>query len=209
MLRSVPAGIIDPVEISDLYLRGTELRLRRMESSRELIWKLGQKVRVHIESPETVNMTNIYLAEHEYDLLASLEGAPLRKTRWHWVWADRRLSVDVFHAELAGLILAEVELEPDEPLLGLPSDALVDVTRDDRFSGGALAWLAEGVPAGWWRRSRGTRAGANDAAGLRRGASRRPDRGNVGAVAHGPAGTAVPDIVARRDRACGDHDDRR
>lgn len=143
VLRSVPAGIIDPVEISDLYLRGTELRLRRMESSRELIWKLGQKVRVHIESPETVNMTNIYLAEHEYDLLASLEGAPLRKTRWHWVWADRRLSVDVFHAELAGLILAEVELEPDEPLLGLPSDALVDVTRDDRFSGGALAWLAE------------------------------------------------------------------
>jgi hypothetical protein len=41
VLRAIPAGIIDPVEISDLYLRGTELRLRRMESSRELIWKLG------------------------------------------------------------------------------------------------------------------------------------------------------------------------
>ncbi len=143
MLRAIPAGIVDPVEISDLYLRGTELRLRRMESSRELIWKLGQKVRLRPGSPENVEMTNIYLAEHEYDLLATLEGAPLRKTRWHWAWADRRLSVDVLHGDLEGLILVEIELQPDAALLSPPGFAVADVTDDDRFSGGALAWLAE------------------------------------------------------------------
>ncbi len=143
MLRDVPAEVVDPVEIDDLYLRGTDLRLRRMQSSREVIWKLGQKVRVRPESPEAVAMTNIYLAEPGYHLLASLDGAPLRKTRWHWAWADRRLSVDVFHADLEGLVLAEIELQPDEGLLGSPAGALADVTRDDRFSGGALAWLAQ------------------------------------------------------------------
>ena len=141
VLRAVPAGIVDPVEISDRYLRGTELRLRRMASPRELTWKLGQKVRLRAESPEIVRMTTIYLAEHEYDLFATLEGAPLRKTRWHWAWADRRLSVDIFHADLEGLVLAERELQPDEALLAPPVGALADVTRDDRFSGGALARL--------------------------------------------------------------------
>lgn len=65
----------------------------------------------------------------------------MHKTCWHWAWADRRLSADVFHAGLEGLILAEIELQPDEALLGPPSCALGDVTRDDRFSGGALAGL--------------------------------------------------------------------
>jgi CYTH domain-containing protein len=143
VLPAIPAGIVDPVEISDVYVRGTELRLRRMESSRGLIWKLGQKVRVRPGSPETVQMTNIYLAEREYDLLAPLEGAALCKTRWHWAWADRLFSVDVLHGDLEGLILAEIELQPDEDLLGPPGGAVADVTQDDRFSGGALAWLAE------------------------------------------------------------------
>jgi CYTH domain-containing protein len=141
VLGAAPSGLGDPIEISDVYVRHTDLRLRRMESEREVIWKLGQKVRVRPASPEMVRMTNLYLEEREYEVLRTLEGAPLVKTRWHRAWAQHVLSVDVFHGRLEGLVLAETELGPDEAPLGLPAGAVAEVTQDDRFSGGALAWL--------------------------------------------------------------------
>jgi len=143
VLRAVPTGLVDPIEISDRYIRDTELRLRRMKSTDEVIWKLGQKTRVRPESPEIVNITNIYLREHEYQILGQLQAATLAKTRRHWRRADRVLSVDEFHGRLTGLILAEIELEADDDLLGLPEGAIADVTHDDRFSGGSLASLDE------------------------------------------------------------------
>ena len=88
-------------------------------------------------------MTNIYLREHEYEILGQLQAATLLKTRPHWRRADRVLSVDEFHGPLAGLVLAEIELEADDSLLGLPEGAIADVTHDDRFSGGSLASLNE------------------------------------------------------------------
>ena len=51
VLSAVPSGLGDPTEISDHYLRDTNLRLRRMESAEGVIWKLGQKIRVRAESP--------------------------------------------------------------------------------------------------------------------------------------------------------------
>lgn len=53
------------------------------------------------------------------------------------------LSVDEFHGRLTGLVLAEIELEADDSLLGLPEGAIADVTHDDRFSGGSLTSLDE------------------------------------------------------------------
>ena len=140
LLREVPEGLVDPVQIHDIYLRDTNLRLRRMESPQGVIWKLGQKVRERPESPEIVRLTNIYLAEREYNVLTTLAGAQLSKTRWHWVWRDRGLSVDVFDEPLKGLVLAEIELGPPEIHLDAPVGALADVTYNNQFSGGVLAW---------------------------------------------------------------------
>jgi CYTH domain-containing protein len=55
-----------------------------------------------------------------------------------------RYVVDVFAGPLAGLILAELELGDDEPPVARPPWALVEVTGDDRYSGGRLAALVEG-----------------------------------------------------------------
>lgn len=53
------------------------------------------------------------------------------------------LAVDEFHEELAGLVLAEVDLgEHGSPRPGLPIPFVADVTDDDRFTGGALAATA-------------------------------------------------------------------
>ena len=113
-----------------------------MRSASGTIYKLGQKVRAEPGSPERVSLTNMYLSEHEFDLLGQLAGASLHKTRWHWPTSDHLLSVDVFRGGLDGLILAEVELGEHDPLLPALGLSVADVTGEDRFSGGSLAQLS-------------------------------------------------------------------
>jgi hypothetical protein len=45
LLRHVPEGVVDPVEILDKYLRQSTLRLRRVRASSKVTHKFGQKVR--------------------------------------------------------------------------------------------------------------------------------------------------------------------
>jgi hypothetical protein len=141
VLRALPDGLDDGVRITDHYLPGTGLRLRRMESGTEVVRKLGQKVRPNPASPAVVKLTNMYLSEEEYVHLVGLGGAALHKTRWRGPPPDRSMAIDQFHGPLAGLVLAELEVEPDAALGHPPLLALTEVTDDDRFSGGALAGL--------------------------------------------------------------------
>jgi hypothetical protein len=132
------------VSIVDRYIRGTRLRLRRMESDGEVIYKFGQKVRPHGGGPALVHLTNMYLSDHEYAMLLALGADEIHKTRWQVTGGGRTVAVDEFGGELLGLFLAEVELGPvelgpDEPAVDAPPLAVADVTDDDRFSGGRLA----------------------------------------------------------------------
>lgn len=123
----VPPAAQRWAEIVDRYIHGTRLRLRHSESDEQVVYKLGQKVRLHANDPETVKLTNVYLSHEEFAVLASLPAAELCKTRWRVA------------GRLDGLVLAEVELAPGDRRLGRPPFAVRDVTNDDRFSGGALA----------------------------------------------------------------------
>lgn len=137
-LRQRPDGLTEPTAIVDRYLIGTRLRLRQADTGGGVVYKLAQKVRPDEASPELVKLTNIYLSESEYRVICRLAALELRKTRWRLPAASRRIVVDEFHGELAGLIVAEVELAPGEAFGALPGIPAVDVTRDDRFSGGRL-----------------------------------------------------------------------
>jgi CYTH domain-containing protein len=139
LLSGLPAGLTNPVAITDVYVSETRLRLRRMECEADVIYKLGQKVRSPRSTSEVVNLTNMYLSAEEYAVLAQLGGAEVRKTRWNNLFENRPMAIDQFHGHLEGLFLAEVELGGDEPRFGLPPFAAADVTDDDRFSGGHLA----------------------------------------------------------------------
>jgi hypothetical protein len=141
VLRGLPDGLGDGVRITDHYLPGTGLRLRRMEAGTEVVRKLGQKVRPTPASPAVVKLTNMYLSEEEYVLLAGLGGAILHKTRWRGPPPDRSMAFDEFHGPLAGLVMAELEIEPGAAACPPPLLALAEVTDDDRFSGGTLAGL--------------------------------------------------------------------
>lgn len=141
LLPGLPQGVSEPVEILDRYFRQSTLRLRRMQTASTVVYKLGQKVRVDPDRPSFVHMTNMYLTEPEFEFIGQLEGSLLVKTRWHWVVADRMLSVDQFGGSLKGFVLAEHELSPEEAASPPPPSSIRDVTVDDRFSGGRLASL--------------------------------------------------------------------
>jgi hypothetical protein len=94
-------------------------------------------------NPATVRLTNVYLSEDEYDALLVLPAAELHKSRSRTEWAGKTVAIDRFQGRLDGLLLAEVELSPAESFLPAPPWATEDVTNDDRFSGGALAFATD------------------------------------------------------------------
>jgi adenylate cyclase len=137
VLSERPPEAVRSAVIHDRYIDGTTLRLRRVERDGVVVFKLGQKVRDTPGEPEVVRLTSMYLSASEYDVFAALPAATIDKTRW--VIAGQRFAIDEFHGELEGLVLAEVELHPDESTVAPPPLAVQDVTHDDRFSGGTLA----------------------------------------------------------------------
>jgi CYTH domain-containing protein len=77
------------------------------------------------------------------------------------------MAVDEFGGPLTGLVLAEVELGPDETRLGPPPLSVADVTDDDRFSGGTLSGTTE-TELGLLLAEIGVRPPAPDRPGRRR-----------------------------------------
>jgi CYTH domain-containing protein len=148
LVERLPEGIEQESgwDITDRYIKNTQLRLRRMEPlhAGDAILKLGQK---HVPSPPDfgrMTITNIYLSPAEYSVLAILEALELRKRRYPFAHNGRPFSIDVFENALSGLIVAETSFETTAEMdraLDLPSWVGTEVTQDGRFTGGALAYL--------------------------------------------------------------------
>jgi hypothetical protein len=198
LLAAPPSGarLTDERQITDRYLTGTRLRLRRVtragsrlgdESPSGVVrsdpdvlssgggppgsagrragsrgepvtgaalaepeLKLTQKVPADRPGPVSGLITNFYLSQAEYELLATLPAAELTKTRLSFP----PYVVDVFGPPCHGLFLAEVEMHTDADLAACPPPpgSVAEVTSDARFTGGRLAvtrrpellaWLAE------------------------------------------------------------------
>ena len=141
LLDEVPDGVDPWAEITDRYLDGTSLRVRRVEGVDGVVHKLTQKVRPVPNDPSVVHLTTMYLPSGEVAALDGLPGCELRKTR-HQLEVDGRVyAIDQFRGALAGLVLAETELAAHEERLPAPPFARCEVTDDDRFAGGSLARL--------------------------------------------------------------------
>jgi hypothetical protein len=142
-LGVVPLGITDERTITDDYLLGTRLRLRKIESNGETIFKLCQKVRIDEANPEVVKITNFYISPGEYSRVLSLPSSAIVKTRHNYVRDNAVFAIDQFHGRHAGLLLAETEIPESDPTFSdAPSDWF-EVTGDDRYSGGRLAFASD------------------------------------------------------------------
>ena len=149
LLRDLPEGMTraDPhLQITDNYMTGSRLRLRKVREPRSNKWtaKLTQKFAPDQYDLSRTIITNIYLNALEAETFASLFNSnEIRKNRYHFEFEDRKFSADMFLGDLFGLVLAEVSFDTDEELDNFPTPpfALADVTNEPLFTGGRLCEL--------------------------------------------------------------------
>ena len=106
--------------------------------------RFGRKADVE---PSVRLLTSIYLSDKEFELLSSLPGRLLVKTRHHLGEINGAdVCVDEFAGDLAGLIMAEAEFADMQAMSAfpMPEFAFLEVTEDLRYTGGELA--AKGLP---------------------------------------------------------------
>jgi CYTH domain-containing protein len=139
---ALPALSGDFARIEDRYLAGTRVRLRAMteQPAGRVLYKLTQKL--ESADPRLRHITTLYLSEAEHRVFARLPGALLAKRRHRATSEGLEWGVDVFEGALSGLVLAEREFDSDAELRAAapPAFAACEVTDDDAFSGGALAF---------------------------------------------------------------------
>jgi CYTH domain-containing protein len=148
LLRDLPEGLTraDPhLQITDNYITGTRLRLRKVRDPLTNKWivKFTQKFAPNPNDLSRTIITNTYLNPLEADTLSVFNTNEIRKNRYYFDFEGRRFSVDMFLGDLFGLVLAEVGFQTDEELDNFPKPpfALADVTNEPLFSGGKLSEL--------------------------------------------------------------------
>ena len=148
LLRDLPEGLTraDPhLQITDNYITGTRLRIRKVRDPRTNKWtvKFTQKIAPNPQDLSRTIITNTYLNALEAETLSVFNANEIRKNRYYFDYEGRKFSVDMFLGDLFGLVLAEVDFETDEDLDSFPTPpfALADVTNDPLFTGGRLCEL--------------------------------------------------------------------
>jgi len=145
LLQDLPEGLtrVDPhLQITDNYITGTRLRLRKVREPRTNKWtvKFTQKFAPNPDDLSRTIITNTYLNALEAETMSVFNSNEIRKNRYYFEFEGRKFSVDMFLGDLFGLVLAEAGFETDEELdqFAQPAFALADVTNDPVFSGGRL-----------------------------------------------------------------------
>lgn len=149
LLQDLPEGLTRAsphLQITDNYLTGTRLRLRKVRDPQTNKWtvKLTQKFPPDAEDFSRTIITNIYLNALEAETLAVFDANEIRKNRYPFEFEARKFSVDMFLGDLFGLVMAEVSFETDEDLdnFSRPSFAIAEVTNNELFTGGRLCELS-------------------------------------------------------------------
>lgn len=148
LLQDLPEGLTRAsphVQVTDNYISGTRLRLRKVRDPYTNKWtvKFTQKFAPNAEDFSRTLITNIYLNAAEAEVLSVFEANEIRKNRYPFEFEGYKFSIDMFLGDLLGLVLAEVGFESDEELDTFPKPpfALADVTNNPLFTGGSLSTL--------------------------------------------------------------------
>lgn len=146
LLQDLPEGLsrADPhVQITDNYITGTRLRIRKVREPRTNKWtvKFTQKFAPDPQDFSRTVITNTYLNALEAESLSMFDANEIRKNRYRFDYESKTFSVDMFLGDLFGLVLAEVNFETDEELDSFqkPPFAIADVTNNLLFTGGNLS----------------------------------------------------------------------
>lgn len=148
LLNDLPEGLSRAdhhVQITDSYITGTRLRIRKVRDPKTNKWivKFTQKFAPDPADLSQTLITNIYLDALEAETLSIFEANEIRKNRYYFDFASRKFSIDMFLGDLLGLVLAETNFATDEEMRAFqtPPFALADVTNNEIFTGGKLCQM--------------------------------------------------------------------
>lgn len=148
LLQDLPEGMTRAhphVQITDNYITGTRLRIRKVRDPKTNEWivKFTQKFAPDPRDLSRTIITNTYLNALEAETLSMFDANEIRKNRYPFEFEGRKFSIDMFLGDLFGLVLAEVSFETDDEMdsFSVPPFALADVTNNELFTGGSLCKL--------------------------------------------------------------------
>jgi CYTH domain-containing protein len=148
LLRDLPEGLSRAdhhLQITDIYITGTRLRIRKVRDPKTNKWivKFTQKFALNPNDFSRTIITNTYLSATEAEMLSMFNANEIRKNRYKFEFEGRTFSIDMFLGDLFGLVLAETGFNSDEGMddFPLPSFAVADVTNNELFTGGRLSEL--------------------------------------------------------------------
>ena len=133
------------LQITDNYMTGTRLRLRKVRDPRTNKWtvKFTQKFAPEPSDLSRTIITNTYLNALEAETLSIFNANEIRKNRYAYEFDGHKFSIDMFLGDLFGLVLAEVSFDSDEEMESFtpPPFVIAEVTNNELFSGGRLCEL--------------------------------------------------------------------
>ena len=151
LLEDLPEGLSRAdhhLQITDNYITGTRLRVRKVRDPRTNKWvvKFTQKFAPDPRDLSRTIITNTYLNAIEAETLSIFAANEIRKNRYYFEFEGRRFSIDMFLGDLFGLVLAEISFDTDDEMGNFvaPPFALVEVTNNEIFTGGKLSELTFG-----------------------------------------------------------------
>src|SRR5262245_6502093 len=101
LLQDLPQGLTRTshhLQITDNYITGTRLRIRKVRDPRNNKWtvKFTQKFAPDPEDLSRTLITNIYLNALEAEMLAVFEANEIRKNRYPFEYDGHSMAVDMF-----------------------------------------------------------------------------------------------------------------
>jgi CYTH domain-containing protein len=148
LLEDLPEGLSRAdhhLQITDNYITGTRLRLRKVRDPRTNKWvvKFTQKFAPDPRDFSRTIITNTYLNAIEAETLSIFAANEIRKNRYKFEFEGQPFAVDMFLGDLFGLVLAEISFDSDDELENFspPPFALAEVTNNEIFTGGKLCQL--------------------------------------------------------------------
>jgi len=148
LLEDLPEGLSradSHTQITDNYIAGTRLRIRKVRDPRTNKWivKFSQKFAPEPQDFSRTIITNTYLNALEAETLSVFNTNEIRKNRYQYELDGRTFSIDMFLGDLFGLVMAEVSFETDGEMkeFKAPPFAIAEVTNNELFTGGRLSEL--------------------------------------------------------------------
>ena len=148
LLEDLPEGLSradSHTQITDNYIAGTRLRIRKVRDPRTNKWivKFSQKFAPEPQDFSRTIITNTYLNALEAETLSVFNTNEIRKNRYQHELDGRTFSIDMFLGDLFGLVMAEVSFETDGEMkeFKAPPFAIAEVTNNELFTGGRLSEL--------------------------------------------------------------------